>query len=148
MKESSSIALTYSKAFLHNFVAEKRPEALRFLESSDIHVHFPEGATPKDGPSAGAAITTTLVGLALDEPCLQGLGMTGEISLNGKILKIGGVKEKTMAAVREGLTTLIFPASNKADVDRLPDYIKENVKFHFVESYDQVFRIAFPNIKL
>ena len=70
MKESSSIALTYSKAFLHKFVAEKRPEALRFLESSDIHVHFPEGATPKDGPSAGAAITTTLVGLALDEPCL------------------------------------------------------------------------------
>ena len=74
--------------------------------------------------------------------------MTGEISLNGKVLKIGGVKEKTMAAVREGLTTLIFPKSNKADVERLPDYVKENVKFHFVETYDQVFRIAYPNIKL
>ena len=62
--------------------------------------------------------------------------MTGEISLNGKVLRIGGVKEKTMAAVREGLTTLIFPAGNRADVERLPDYVKENVKFHFVETYD------------
>ena len=62
--------------------------------------------------------------------------MTGEISLNGKVLKIGGVKEKTMAAVREGLTTLIFPRANKPDVERLPDYVKENVKFHFVETYD------------
>lgn len=74
--------------------------------------------------------------------------MTGEISLNGKVLKIGGVKEKTMAAVREGLKTLIFPKANQADVERLPDYIKENVKFHFVETYDDVFRIAYPNIKL
>lgn len=74
--------------------------------------------------------------------------MTGEISLNGKVLKIGGVKEKTMAAVREGLTTLIFPAGNRVDVERLPDYVKENVKFHFVETYDQVFKIAYPNIKL
>ena len=74
--------------------------------------------------------------------------MTGELSLNGKVLKIGGVKEKTLAAVREGLTTLIFPAENKADVERLPDYVKDNVKFHFVESYDQVFKIAYPHIKL
>jgi len=74
--------------------------------------------------------------------------MTGEISLNGKVLKIGGVKEKTMAAVREGLTTLIFPSANKKDVERLPDYIKENVKFHFVETYDEVFKIAYPNVTL
>jgi len=68
--------------------------------------------------------------------------------LNGKVLKIGGVKEKTMAAVREGLTTLIFPKENKKDVERLPDYIKANVKFHFVETYDQVFKIAYPKISL
>jgi len=74
--------------------------------------------------------------------------MTGEISLNGKVLKIGGVKEKTMAAVREGLTTLIFPSANRKDVERLPDYIKENVKFHFVETYDEVFKIAYPNVTL
>lgn len=74
--------------------------------------------------------------------------MTGEISLNGKVLKIGGVKEKTMAAVREGMTTLIFPKENQKDVERLPDYVKENVKFHFVETYDEVFRIAYPNVRL
>ena len=136
MKESSSIAQTYAKTFLHKYLADERPDALDYIEHTDIHIHFPEGATPKDGPSAGVTITTSLIGLALNEPCLQGLGMTGEISLNGKVLKIGGVKEKTMAAVREGLTTLIFPKANKADVDRLPDYVKENVKFHFVESYD------------
>ena len=118
------------------------------MEEKDIHIHFPEGATPKDGPSAGIAITTSLIGLAMQEPALPGLGMTGEISLNGKVLKIGGVKEKTMAAVREGLTTLIFPAGNKPDVDRLPDYIKGDVTFHFVENYEEVFRIAYPNIKL
>ena len=148
MKESSSIAQTYSKAFLHKHFCGQTTAALDFLEKQDVHIHFPEGATPKDGPSAGITITTALVGLALNEPCLQGLGMTGEISLNGKVLKIGGVKEKTMAAVREGLTTLIFPASNKPDVERLPDYIKEGVKFHFVDTYDQVFRIAYPNVEL
>ena len=148
MKESSQIAQTYSKAFLNKHFSEKQPNALEFIESKDIHIHFPEGSIPKDGPSAGISITSALVGLSLGEPCLQGLGMTGEISLNGKVLKIGGVKEKTMAAVREGLKTLIFPKANQADVERLPDYIKENVKFHFVETYDDVFRIAYPNIKL
>ena len=148
MKESSTIAKTFSKSFLNEHFGSTRPQALRFLQNKDIHIHFPEGATPKDGPSAGVTITTALVGLALQEPCLDGLGMTGEISLNGKVLKIGGVKEKTMAAVRKGLTTLIFPLANKKDVDRLPDYIKANVKFHFVERYDEVFRIAYPNITL
>ena len=146
MKESSQIAQTFSKAFLCKHFSEKRPDALSFLESSDIHIHFPEGATPKDGPSAGVTMTTALVGLSLKEPCLPDLGMTGEISLNGKVLKIGGVKEKTMAAVREGLTTLIFPKENKADVDRLPDSVKGNVKFHFVETFDEVFPIAYPNV--
>lgn len=70
MKESSSIAKTYSKAFLYEHFAKTRPQALKFLESTDVHLHFPEGATPKDGPSAGVAITTALVGLALNEPCL------------------------------------------------------------------------------
>jgi len=74
--------------------------------------------------------------------------MTGEISLNGKALPIGGVKEKTMAAQREGLTTLIFPKANQADVERLPDYIKGDIKFHFVENYAEVFKIAYPNLKL
>ena len=79
---------------------------------------------------------------------MNGLGMTGEISLNGKVLKIGGVKEKTMAAAREGLTTLIFPAGNQSDVERLADNIKGDIKFHFVETYDEVFKIAYPNVEL
>jgi len=74
--------------------------------------------------------------------------MTGEISLNGKVLKIGGVKEKTMAASREGLKTLIFPASNRKDVERLPDYIKEGIRFHFVEEYIDLFKIVYPDVKL
>jgi ATP-dependent Lon protease len=76
-----------------------------------------------------------LVGLALGSPTIRNIGMTGEISLNGKVLKIGGVKEKTMAAAREGLKELIFPASNKADIERLPAYIKQDIKFHFVEDF-------------
>ena len=105
------------------------------FEKKDIHIHFPDGATPKDGPSAGITITCSLVGLALGSPTIRNIGMTGEISLNGKVLKIGGVKEKTMAAAREGLKELIFPASNKADIERLPAYIKQDIKFHFVEDF-------------
>ena len=147
MKESSLIAQSYSKAFLFKNFSDSHPRAVDFLEQQEIHIHFPEGATPKDGPSAGISITASLVGLALNEPVLQGLGMTGEISLNGKVLKIGGVKEKTMAAVREGLTTLIFPKANQKDIERLPENIKGDVKFYFVEDFEEVFRIAYPNFK-
>ena len=94
MKESSSIAQTYAKNFLQKYCSESHPEAVKFLESKDVHIHFPEGATPKDGPSAGITITTSLVGLALGKSTIPDLGMTGEISLNGKVLRIGGVKEK------------------------------------------------------
>lgn len=136
MKESSLISQSYAKAFLFRNFSDSHPKAVDFLEHQDIHIHFPEGATPKDGPSAGITITTALVGLALKEPVLHGLGMTGEISLNGKVLKIGGVKEKTMAAAREGLTTLIFPKANQKDVERLPENIRGDIKFHFVETFD------------
>ena len=84
----------------------------------------------------------------MNEPVLHGLGMTGEISLNGKVLKIGGVKEKTMAAAREGLKTLIFPKANQKDIERLPENIRGDIQFHFVENYEDVFRIAFPSLKL
>lgn len=109
MQESSSIALTFAR----NFVASNMNlEASKYLESTDIHIHFPEGSTPKDGPSAGITITTALISLALGKPIPPNVGMTGEISLNGKVLAIGGVKEKTMSASREGITTLIFPKAN------------------------------------
>jgi Lon-like ATP-dependent protease len=127
MKESSSIAQTYAKNFLHTHFKGSHPDAINFMEQQDIHIHFPEGAVPKDGPSAGVTITTSLIGLALGRSTIQAVGMTGEISLNGKVLKIGGVKEKTMAASREGLKNLIFPSSNRKDVERLPEYIKNGI---------------------
>jgi ATP-dependent Lon protease len=86
--------------------------------------------------------------LALGEPMPNDFAMTGEISLNGKVLAIGGVKEKTMAAAREGMKNLIFPKENQRDVERLPDYIKEGLKFNFVEEYPEVFKILFPHYKL
>ena len=147
MQESSAIALTFARDFIGEIVfdEEKKKEALNFLQHSDIHIHFPEGSTPKDGPSAGITITTALISLALGQPIPQDIGMTGEISLNGKVLPIGGVKEKTMAATREGLRQLIFPKVNERDVDKLPENIKEGVTFYFVEDYKDVFDIVFNN---
>lgn len=133
MKESSEIAMTYARDFLLNpelntkFSEEERIKAVDFLQNCDIHIHFPEGSTPKDGPSAGITITSALLSLALKKPIGQDIGMTGEISLNGKVLPIGGVKEKTMAATREGVNTLIFPKANERDIDKLPANIRDGV---------------------
>lgn len=102
----------------------------------------------KDGPSAGITITSAMVSLALGKSVPQDIAMTGEISLNGKVLAIGGVKEKTMAAAREGVKKLIFPKSNEKDVKDLPDYIKEGITFFFVEDYSDVFKILFPDVKI
>ena len=121
MKESSIIAQTYAKNFLHKYF--KNTDTVNFLDR-EIHIHFPEGAVPKDGPSAGITITASLIGLALNKSIMSDVAMTGEISLNGKVLKIGGVKEKTMAAAREGLKVLIFPNENRKDVERLPENVK------------------------
>lgn len=147
MKESSSIAQSYAKNFLANKVKDKE-RSMEYLETHDIHIHFPEGAVKKDGPSAGIAITTALLSLAIQEPMSPDIAMTGEISLNGKVLAIGGVKEKTLAAAREGVKNLIFPKANQKDVERLPDFIKEGLTFHFVEEYPEVFKIVFPDFKL
>ena len=141
------IAQSYAKNFLSKHFAANG-ESIKYLETHDIHIHFPEGAVPKDGPSAGIAITSSLLSLALNKPILDDFAMTGEISLNGKVLPIGGVKEKTMAAAREGVTNLIFPKKNQRDVERLPEYIKEGLNFYFVEEYPEVFKILFPDAPL
>jgi len=143
MQESSAIALTFARNFMSKHLDQNK-RAIDFLEQRDIHIHFPEGSTPKDGPSAGITITTALISLALGTPIPQDIGMTGEISLNGKVLPIGGVKEKTMAASREGVKKLIFPKANEKDIKKLPDYIKDGISFHFVEDYQDVFEIVFP----
>jgi len=139
MKESSQIAWTYVHGALNKYAP-----TYNFPEKSQIHIHIPEGATPKDGPSAGVTMVTALLSLILDEPVAQDLGMTGELTLTGRILPIGGMKEKVVAAKRSGLKTVIFPKENERDYDELPNYLKEGLTFHFADHYDDVFKIAFP----
>ena len=141
MKESSEIAWSYLNSSIHKYAP-----GFTFFEKSQVHIHIPEGATPKDGPSAGITMTTALLSLLTDTPVLDNLGMTGELTLTGKILAIGGVKEKLIAARRSGLKVLIFPKDNARDYDELPEYLKKGLTIHFVEHYDEVFKIAFPDI--
>lgn len=143
MKESSSIAHTYSLSFL----AKNRPEN-SFLSKSHIHLHVPEGATPKDGPSAGITMVTALLSLSLDIPVRQNVAMTGELSLTGKVLPVGGIKEKTIAARRVGVDCIILPSENRKDYNELANFITEGLEVHFVENYEDVFKIVFPNEKL
>lgn len=138
MKESAQIAWSYTHAKASHFAPGKK-----FFPKHEVHMHIPEGATPKDGPSAGITMVTALYSLLLNKPALQDLGMTGELTLTGKVLPIGGVKEKLIAARRSGVKTLIFPDENKRDYDELPAYLKKGLKVHFVDQYDEVFKIAF-----
>ncbi|XP_037679871.1 LOW QUALITY PROTEIN: lon protease homolog, mitochondrial [Choloepus didactylus] len=139
MKESARIAYTFARAFLM-----QRNPSNQFLVTSHLHLHVPEGATPKDGPSAGCTIVTALLSLALDQPVRQDLAMTGEVSLTGKILPVGGIKEKTIAAKRAGVTCIVLPAENKKDFHDLAAFITEGLEVHFVQHYHEVFAIAFP----
>jgi len=139
MKESIKIAYTYAKVFMDTI-----DPTCNFLLDNHIHLHVPEGATPKDGPSAGCTIVTATISLALNRPVRENLAMTGEISLRGKILPVGGIKEKVIAAKRAGVDTVILPADNRKDFDDLPDLVKKDVTVHFAETYNDVYRIAFP----
>lgn len=138
MKESARIALTVGR----NFIKENDLEN-NFLETSHIHLHVPEGATPKDGPSAGITIVTALVSLAQNKPVKQNVAMTGEVSLTGKVLPVGGIKEKTIAAKRSGVKIIILPEENKKDYDDLPKFITEGVEVHFVSNYSEVYKLVF-----
>jgi Lon-like ATP-dependent protease len=138
MKESTLIAHTVARAKLHRWDSTND-----YFERAKIHMHIPEGATPKDGPSAGVTMVTALVSLALDRPIRPDVAMTGEVSLTGKVLPVGGIKEKTIAAKRSGAGCLIFPAANQKDFEELPEYLRESMEVHFVEHYDDVFDIAF-----
>lgn len=139
MKESSEIAWSYLHSAMHKYAP-----GYTFFEKSQVHIHIPEGATPKDGPSAGITMVTALLSLLTDTPVLDNLGMTGELTLTGRVLAIGGVKEKLIAARRSGLKVLIFPKDNIRDYDELPEYLKKGLTIHFVEHYDEVYDIAFP----
>uniref|UniRef100_A0A182X851 Lon protease homolog, mitochondrial n=1 Tax=Anopheles quadriannulatus TaxID=34691 RepID=A0A182X851_ANOQN len=139
MKESARISLTVAR----NFISQIEPSN-NFLESSHIHLHVPEGATPKDGPSAGVTIVTALLSLARGQPIRQNVAMTGEVSLMGKVLPVGGIKEKTIAAKRSGVTCIILPEENKKDFTDLPKFITEGLEVHFASTYADVYRIVFP----
>ncbi|XP_050426093.1 lon protease homolog, mitochondrial-like [Adelges cooleyi] len=140
MQESAKTAYTVAKKIL----SDVDPKNV-LLSIGNVHIHVPEGATPKDGPSAGCAIVTALLSLALNKPVFKNVAMTGEISLKGKIMPVGGIKEKTIAARRENINCLILPEENKKDYDELLKYITEGLKVHFVSYYKDIFDIVFKN---
>ena len=138
MVESSEIAYSYVMAHLERYKAPAD-----YFDKHFVHLHVPAGATPKDGPSAGVTMTTALLSMITGKPTRKKLGMTGELTLTGRVLPIGGLKEKTIAARRAGLKVLIFPEGNQKDFKELPDYLKEGLDVHFAGTYDDVYRVAF-----
>lgn len=117
-----------------------------FYETKDIHIHLPEGATPKDGPSAGIGLTTALVSALTEIPARADVAMTGEITLRGEVLPIGGLKEKLLAAHRGGIKTVLIPEANVKDLAEIPENIKDQLNIHPVKSIDQVFEYALETL--
>jgi ATP-dependent Lon protease len=137
MKESAQAALSYARAH-----AEQLSIAPDFFEKSDVHIHVPAGAIPKDGPSAGVTMATALVSALTGRPVRKDVAMTGEITLRGKVLPIGGLKEKVLAALQAGITTVIAPERNRKDLEEIPTHLRKKIKFVFVARIDQVFAAA------
>lgn len=137
MKESAQAAFSYIRSR-----AEQLEIASDFHEKNDIHIHVPEGATPKDGPSAGITMATALISALTGIPVKKEVGMTGEITLRGRVLPIGGLKEKSLSAHRAGLTTIIFPKENEKDLDDIPESVRTDLKFISVSHLDEVLDIA------
>ncbi|MGN0771154.1 MAG: endopeptidase La [Christensenellales bacterium] len=138
MKESAKIALTVVKNKLSNMTDRQDN-----VKHGDIHIHAPEGATPKDGPSAGIAIACSLLSAYTSVPVDNDVAMTGELTLSGKVLPIGGLKEKLLACVRNGINNVIIPEQNNKDLDEMPDVVKEKLKINAVSNVEQVFNLAF-----
>ena len=137
MQESAHAALSYVRSRADRLSLD--PE---FFNGSDIHLHVPAGSQPKDGPSAGVTMATALVSLVSGRAVSPDVGMTGEITLRGQVLPVGGIKEKVLAAHRSGLKTVILPKRNDADLDDLPEEVKNDINFEFVETIDEVLKAA------
>ncbi len=137
MKESAKAAFTWTRSHYDELGLKSN-----FAEDIDVHIHVPEGAVQKDGPSAGVAITTALVSALTGIPVKRHVGMTGEITLRGRVLEIGGLKEKSIAGHRAGLTTIICPKDNKKDMDEIPSQVKKDIKFVFAEKAEDVLDVA------
>lgn len=137
MKESAQAALSYVRSKAKDFGIQDN-----FHESYDIHIHVPEGAIPKDGPSAGITIATALVSALTERKVRREVGMTGEITLRGRVLPIGGVKEKSLSAHRAGLKTIILPEENERDIEDIPESVRDDLTFKFVTDAEEVLKIA------
>jgi ATP-dependent Lon protease len=135
MKESATAALSYVKGHVWRWDGEVPEDWFR---THDLHVHVPAGAVPKDGPSAGITMATAIVSLVTGRPVRSDVAMTGEITLTGQVLPIGGLKEKSLAAQRAGVTHVIAPKLNEADLDDFPESLTGEVEFTFVDRIDQV----------
>lgn len=137
MKESASIALDYVKANSKKYKIDSK-----LFAENDIHIHVPEGAVPKDGPSAGVAITTAIISSLTNKPVDNNVAMTGEVTLRGRALPIGGLREKSLAALRSGIKTILVPSENKKAVDELPKEVKEGLNIIFMNSVDDAVKVA------
>jgi ATP-dependent Lon protease len=141
MKESAAIAMTLAR----KLGTEQYGIEASWFEKNHIHLHIPEGATPKDGPSAGITMATALLSLIRNKTIIDKLVMTGELSLTGQVLPIGGLKEKTIAARRNRARHIIIPKQNLRDLDDIPDHVKKGMEFHPVERFEEVLALALPD---
>ena len=137
MKESGQAAMSYVRS---NYANLGLPE--KFFHKVDVHVHVPEGAIPKDGPSAGISLTTAIVSAFTKIPVHKEVAMTGEVTLRGRVLEIGGFKEKILAAHRAGVKTIIAPQDNEKDLEDIPQNVLKDLQFHYVDHVDQVLKVA------
>ena len=137
MKESAIIALEYVKAHIESLKVD-----YRIFDQWNIHIHVPEGATPKDGPSAGITIATSIASALTQRKVRKNTAMTGEITLRGKVLPVGGIKEKILAAKRAGITDIIMCKENRKDIEEIPEKYRKGVEFHYVENIQQVWDFA------
>ena len=137
MKESARAAISYIRAHAKKYGIDDEK-----FETTDIHVHVPEGATPKDGPSAGITMATAILSAFTGKPVKKSVAMTGEITLRGNVLPIGGLKEKALAAYRQGIKTIIIPTANKKDVSEIPQEIRKDINFITADSVEKVFETA------
>ena len=140
MKESALTAVSYIRS-----AAKELKIKDDFYKNSDIHIHVPEGAVPKDGPSAGITLVTAVASALTKRPVRRDVAMTGEVTLRGRVLPIGGLKEKSLAAYRAGIKTVIIPEGNKNDIEEIPDRIRGDIKFIPVSHAEQVLKLALTN---